>query len=149
MAASAWSSSPKGPAGGASGAGVLAARCGGGAVGAVGLLDDRDVQAAAVGQLGELPALAGLDFEQRLQRPARRFDERHAREIDRLVRAGCGGSGEDPADVQARVFAGGRPGRRDGFAESLGQERQDRVWRHAGRATQQARLSGRLTGTGP
>src|SRR5262249_2386836 len=64
-------------------------------------------------------------------------------------RSGGAGPGEPPADVQTRVFAGGRPGRPDNLAPPLGQERQDRVWCHVGRAAQQPGLTARLTAARP
>src|SRR5262249_45390111 len=64
-------------------------------------------------------------------------------------RSGGAGPGEPPADVQTRVFAGGRPGRPDNLAPPLGQERQDRVWGHVGRAAQQPGLAARLTAARP
>ena len=90
----------------------------------MGLPDDRGAQLVTVGQLGDLPPVAGWDFEHRLQRPARRSGEWYARELDRFLRPG---GREDPADAQTLVLFGGRPRRLGGPAEPLGQEQQDRA----------------------
>jgi hypothetical protein len=82
-------------------------------------VDDRSVQLVAACQLGELPPLLGLDFEHRLQRTAWGLEERDTRELDRVLRPGGGGAGENPADAQALVVFGGRPHRLDGLAQPL------------------------------
>jgi len=57
-----------------------------------------------------------LDFEHWLQRPVSDFNERHARELDGVLRLGGWGAGEDPASVNPPVPLGGRPDRLDDLA---------------------------------
>jgi hypothetical protein len=72
-----------------------------GVIGPVVPLDDCGVQAVGVSQLGELPPLVGLDFEDGPQWPAGGVDEWYVRELDRVLRPSGGGAGEDSADAEA------------------------------------------------
>jgi hypothetical protein len=122
---------------------------GAGVIGAVRLPGDRGALLVAVCPLGDLPPLAGWDCEHRLQCPAGRFHDWHARELNRVRRPGGGGAREDPADAQTLAPFCGHPHQLDGVAQPLGQERHNRVWAYVRRAAQHERFSGRLGGPGP